>query len=242
MLKWWHSTMNRSLTLMSNVFTDLDITDMETCYKLFRREIIQKIAPRLRENRFGFEPEVISEIARCMRHEGWRVGEVAIDYCPRTFSDGKKIGWKDGVRALYCIVHYNAPSLPIPMQMLIYFVIGATAAVVNVVCFHMLASGLTMAIAPAVVVAFLVAAMVNYLLCIALLFRHKARWSSTGEVFAYLVSVGVMGILDYGVTCGLITLAMSAVWAKILSNAVGFLGNYLVRRYLVFGGGDKMER
>ena len=69
-LKWWHSAMNRFLTWWSNIFTDLDITDMETCYKLFRREVIQKIAPRLKENRFGFEPEVVAEIARRMRFEG----------------------------------------------------------------------------------------------------------------------------------------------------------------------------
>ena len=153
-LKWWHSTMNRFLTWWSNVFTDLDITDMETCYKLFRREVIQKIAPRLKENRFGFEPEVVSEIARCMRFEGWRVGEVAIDYRPRTFSEGKKIGWMDGVRALYCVCHYNAPSLPVPMQLCIYFFIGLTAAVVNIACFTILDRTLGLAVLPNVIMSF----------------------------------------------------------------------------------------
>ncbi len=122
-LRYWHSAMNRCLTWWSNVFTDLDLSDMETCYKLFRREIIQKIAPRLKENRFGFEPEVVAEIARGMRFEGWRVSEVAIEYRPRTFTEGKKICWKDGVRALYCVCHYNAPSLPIPMQLVIFFLL-----------------------------------------------------------------------------------------------------------------------
>lgn len=234
-LKWWHSTMNRFLTLMSDVFTDLDITDMETCYKLFRREVIQKIAPRLKENRFGFEPEVVSEIARCMRFEGWRVGEVAISYRPRTFSEGKKIGWKDGVRALYCIFHYNAPSLPVPMQLVIYFFIGAAAAVANVLAFLLLVRFGSLPTLPAVVFAFVIAAAVNYLLCIAFLFRHKARWSSAGELIAYVFTLLVMGGLDYGITAGLMAMSFSGFWAKAWSNVIGFVGNYLFRRYFVFG-------
>jgi len=106
-LRFWHSTMNRFLTLASNALSDIDVTDMETCYKLFRRDVIREIAPRLRENRFGFEPEVIAEIAHATRTRGVRLAEVAIDYRPRSFSEGKKIGWKDGVRALYCILRYN---------------------------------------------------------------------------------------------------------------------------------------
>lgn len=106
-LRWWHSTMNRFLTWFSNVFSDLDLTDMETCYKLFRREIIQEIAPRLKEDRFGFEPEVVAHVARLVRKEGLRVAEVAIGYRPRKFAEGKKIGWRDGVRALWCILKYN---------------------------------------------------------------------------------------------------------------------------------------
>jgi glycosyltransferase involved in cell wall biosynthesis len=234
-LKWWHSTMNRFLTWLSNVFTDLDLTDMETCYKLFRREIIQKIAPRLEEDRFGFEPEVVSEIARSMRFEGWRVGEVAISYRPRTFSEGKKIGWRDGVRALFCIFHYNAPSLPVPMQLIIYFAIGATAAVVNIAAFWFLRYIAGVGVLLSVEIAFVVAAAVNYVLCIAFLFRHKARWSSVGEIAAYVVTLVVMGALDWGVTEGLMAVSVSAVWAKAWSNVVGFFGNYLMRRFLVFG-------
>ena len=106
-LRWWHTAMNRFLTWLSNVFSDLDVTDMETCYKLFRREIIQRIAPNLKEDRFGFEPEVVARVARLARKEGLRVAEVAINYRPRTFSEGKKVGWRDGVRALWCILRYN---------------------------------------------------------------------------------------------------------------------------------------
>ena len=106
-LRWWHTAMNRFLTWLSNVFSDIDLSDMETCYKLFRREIIQRIAPNLKEDRFWFEPEVVAHVARLVRKEGLRVAEVAINYRPRTFSEGKKIGWRDGFRALWCIVRYN---------------------------------------------------------------------------------------------------------------------------------------
>jgi glycosyltransferase involved in cell wall biosynthesis len=100
-LYFWHRLGNGFLTLLSNMFTNLDLTDMETCYKVFRREIIQGIA--IEENRFGFEPEITAKLAktRC------RIYEVGISYYGRTYEEGKKIGWKDGFRALYCIVKYN---------------------------------------------------------------------------------------------------------------------------------------
>ena len=100
-LYFWHSLGNRFLTFLSNMFTNLNITDMETCYKVFRREIIQNI--KIEENRFGFEPEITAKIAktRC------RVYEIGISYNGRTYDEGKKIGWKDGVRAIYCILKYN---------------------------------------------------------------------------------------------------------------------------------------
>lgn len=99
--RFWHSFGNRFLTRFSNLVTGLSLTDMETCYKLFKREIIQSIP--IRENRFGFEPEITAKIAR----RGCRVHEVAISYDPRTYAEGKKIGWKDGLRALWCILKYR---------------------------------------------------------------------------------------------------------------------------------------
>lgn len=101
-LFYWHSIGNRWLTSLSNMLTNLNLTDMETCYKLFRREIIQRV--ELRENRFGFEPEVTAKIARI---KGIRIYEVGISYYGRTYEEGKKIGWKDGFRAIYCILKYN---------------------------------------------------------------------------------------------------------------------------------------
>ncbi len=101
-LFFWHSIGNKFLTFLSNMFSNLNLTDMETCYKMFRSDIIKNI--KLQENRFGFEPEVTAKIARL---HNIRIYEVGISYYGRTYQDGKKIGWKDGLRAIYCILKYN---------------------------------------------------------------------------------------------------------------------------------------
>ena len=100
-LYFWHYLGNRFLTLVSNVFTNLNLSDMETCYKVFRREVLAQI--HIEEERFGFEPEIVANVAR----GGWRVYEVGISYSGRTYSEGKKIGWRDGLRAMWCILKYN---------------------------------------------------------------------------------------------------------------------------------------
>jgi glycosyltransferase involved in cell wall biosynthesis len=98
---YWHSVGNKFLTMISNMLTNINLTDMETCYKAFRREVIQSI--QIHENRFGFEPEITAKVAR----KRLRIYEVGISYYGRTYAEGKKIGWKDGVRAIYCILKYN---------------------------------------------------------------------------------------------------------------------------------------
>jgi hypothetical protein len=98
---YWHMVGNIFLTTLSNMLTNINLTDMETCYKAFRREIIQSI--RICENRFGFEPEITAKVAKL----NCRIYEVGISYYGRTYQEGKKIGWKDGVRAIYCILKYN---------------------------------------------------------------------------------------------------------------------------------------
>jgi glycosyltransferase involved in cell wall biosynthesis len=102
-LSFWHSLGNRVLTLLSNAFTNLNLTDMETCYKVFRREIIEAIAPCLKQNRFGIEPELTAKLARC----GCRIYEVGVRYDGRSYKDGKKIGWRDGLQAIWCILRYS---------------------------------------------------------------------------------------------------------------------------------------
>lgn len=101
-LFFWHTIGNKFLTFFSNMLTNLNLTDMETCYKMFKTEIIQNI--KLKENRFGFEPEITAKIARIQKI---KIYEVGISYYGRTYEEGKKIGWKDGVRALYCILKYG---------------------------------------------------------------------------------------------------------------------------------------
>jgi len=101
-LFFWHTIGNKFLTFLSNMFTNLNLTDMETCYKLIRTDIIQKI--KLKEKRFGFEPEITAKISKI---PGVRIYEVGISYFGRTYDEGKKINWKDGFKAIYCIVRYN---------------------------------------------------------------------------------------------------------------------------------------
>jgi len=99
---FWHMIGNRFLTLLSNMFTGINLTDMETCYKLFRRDVLKKI--KIEENRFGFEPEITAKVARLPE---CKIYEVGISYYGRTYAEGKKIGWRDGFRAIYAIVKYN---------------------------------------------------------------------------------------------------------------------------------------
>jgi glycosyltransferase involved in cell wall biosynthesis len=107
-LYFWHSVGNRLLTLLSNCLTNINLTDMETCYKVFRREIVQSIP--IEENRFGFEPEITIKVAK----RRLRIYEVGISYWGRTYEEGKKIGWKDGVRCLWCLVKYSIQERSVP--------------------------------------------------------------------------------------------------------------------------------
>ena len=120
-LFFWHSIGNKFLTFLSNMLTNLNLTDMETCYKMFRTEMIQALD--LQEKRFGFEPEVTAKIARI---PGVRIYEVGISYYGRTFEEGKKIGWKDGFRAIYCILKYNVKKA---LKYLLLLVIAAAIVV-----------------------------------------------------------------------------------------------------------------
>ena len=104
-LYYWHTMMNKFLTIFSNIFSDLNLTDMETCYKVFRKSVLDQI--NIEENRFGFEPEITAKVGELSRTKNIRLYEVGISYYGRTYNEGKKIGWKDGLRALWCIFKYN---------------------------------------------------------------------------------------------------------------------------------------
>ena len=101
MFYFWHSVVNKGLTLLSNMLTDLNLTDMEVCYKVFRRDVLQQIT--IEEDRFGFEPEITAKVARLK----CRVYEVGISYAGRTYAEGKKIGFRDGMWAIWCVIKYN---------------------------------------------------------------------------------------------------------------------------------------
>jgi dolichol-phosphate mannosyltransferase len=225
-LYFWHSMGNRFLTLLSNMLTDLNLTDMETCYKVFRREVIQSIP--IQENRFGFEPEVVAKIA----HQRLRIYEMGISYRGRTYAEGKKIGAKDGFRALYCILKYNLRHAPWIVQFAFYVLIGGVCAILNLAVFLVLLPrvGMTWA-AP---IAFFLAAIANYYLCILILFRRGARWKSGGEIMAFLLVVVIVGVADLFMTRAGVAVGMGAASAKVLSTLAGLFLNFAGRRLIVF--------
>lgn len=226
-LYYWHYAANRMLTLLSNMFSDLNLTDMECCYKVFRREIIQSI--KIEEDRFGVEPELVAKVAQLRP----RVFEMGVSYAGRTYEEGKKIGFKDGIRALYSIFHYNMPKAPLPIQFLIYMFIGGIAAVFNIGMFSVFDS-LGLSLYLSIPSAFILAAALNFFLCIAFLFRHKAKWNTAGEVVAYFLVVFFVGILDFGTTRGLIGLGYGTVWSKEVACLVVLVFNFIGRRKFVF--------
>jgi len=226
-LYFWHSLGNKFLTLLSNMFSDLNLTDMETCYKVFKREFIQGI--NIEENRFGVEPELVAKMAA----KRVRIFEMGISYYGRTYEEGKKIKAKDGLRALYCIFHYNAPTAPMPIQFLIYLLIGGLSAFFNLFVFlGTLALGWGAPLSAAT--AYVTAAAMNYLLCIALLFRHKARWNSLMEMAVYCLIVVLVGVLDVGMTHVLLLSGMAPWLAKSAASVAGLILNFLGRKYFVF--------
>ena len=226
-LYFWHSMGNRFLTFLSNMFTDLNLTDMETCYKVFRKDVIQKI--KIKEARFGVEPEIVAKIA----HMRLRIYEIGISYNGRTYDEGKKISAKDGFRAIYCIFRYNAHKAPLPVQFLLYLFIGGGAAVVNLISFLFLYHGgiQTGIAAP---VSFIIAALVNYKLCILLLFRHKVRWSSGLEFAIFAVVVFLICGVDYFLTNTFIVQGFSPGISKITASLFSLILNFSGRRFLVF--------
>src|SRR6478609_805594 len=225
-LYFWHSQGNRFLTFLSNMLTDLNLTDMETCYKLFRREVIQGIT--IEENRFGFEPEVVAKIAALRL----RIYEMGISYHGRTYAEGKKIGAKDGFRALYCILKYNLHRAPWIIQFFFYIFIGGFSALVNLALFLALLSSL--GVTTAALSAFFGAAAVNYYLSVLILFRREAKWRSVTEIALFLLVVGVVSVVDLYSTRFFVTMGLSALMAKVLATAVGLVLNFAGRRFVVF--------
>jgi glycosyltransferase involved in cell wall biosynthesis len=227
-LYFWHTLGNRFLTLLSNVFTDLDLTDMETCYKVFKREIIQSI--EIEEDRFGFEPEIVAKLA----DRRLRIYEAGIQYSPRTYEEGKKIGFSDALRAVYCIVRYNAQRAPIGVQFALYCMIGGFAALIDLALFGALFVTIGLGLGASVGVAFGIAALVNYRLCIALLFHRNVRWKKPIEWGVYAGVVIGVGLCDFLLTRSLIGAGLGPMLSKAIATASLPILNFAARRYLVF--------
>jgi glycosyltransferase involved in cell wall biosynthesis len=225
-LYFWHSVGNGFLTFVSNMFTDLNLTDMETCYKVFRREVLDTI--ELQERRFGFEPEIVAHIARMKL----RIYEMGVSYSGRTYEEGKKIRAKDGLRALYCILRYNMPYAPGPVQFIGYALVGGVCAIANVALFLILRGFLSSGFAAAA--AFALAAVLNYILSVRLVFRSGAMWRTPTELVAYSVVVGSAGSIDVLATLSLLEIGLSPAASKTVASAVALLFNFLGRRYFVF--------
>jgi len=224
---FWHYVGNRILTLLSNMFTDLNLTDMETCYKVFKREVIEDI--EIHENRFGFEPEIVAKIA----HKRLRIYEMGISYYGRTYEEGKKIGVKDGLRALYCIMRYNGHKAPVPIQFLVYLFIGGLSAIVNLAVFLFLFA-LGFSVITSALSAFVIAAIVNYFLSILLLFRHKAKWNSITEVMIYSLVVSAIAFVDVWSTNLFLAMGWLPAASKIAASLIGLVLNYAGRKIFVF--------
>jgi putative flippase GtrA len=225
-LYFWHSLGNKFLTFLSNMLTDLNLTDMETCYKVFRRDVIQSI--EIEENRFGFEPEIVAKVAQ-RRLNVTRWGFLQRAHARRRQEDRHARRW----RALYCILKYNLHKAPWAIQFLFYLFIGGTAAIVNLVTFLLFvrADVRVELSAPA---AFHIAAAVNYYLSILFLFRHRARWNSGVEILIFLLVIGVIGYVDLLTTHSFIRGGLDPWIAKLLATAVGLALNVSARRFLVF--------
>lgn len=226
-LYFWHYVGNRILTLLSNMFTDLNLSDVESCYKVFKREVIEQV--KIKENRFGFEPEIVAKIA----HMRLRIFEMGISYYGRTYEEGKKIGLKDGFRALYCISRYSAHKAPLPIQFLLYILIAGFSAIVNSLSFSVMTWVGSDSMFSASI-AFLIAAVVNYVLCITILFRHRARWSSLGELVIYFAVAGLLGVSDVPITRFIFALGVSPGISKISATSTNLFLNFLGIRFLVF--------
>ncbi|MEO8399341.1 MAG: GtrA family protein, partial [Ignavibacteriaceae bacterium] len=162
-----------------------------------------------------------------------RIYEMGISYHGRTYEEGKKISFKDGLRTLYCIFRFNAHKAPMPIQLIIYFFLGGFAALINLILFLIFYSA-EININISIIAAFIIAALVNYFLATKLLFKHKAKWKSTTEMFIYIFVIVAVGLFDLFVTKSLLNSGWQPAVSKIIASLLGFVLNFSGRRFLVF--------
>jgi dolichol-phosphate mannosyltransferase len=217
-LYFWHSMGNKFLTFLSNMFTDLNLTDIESGYKIFKKDVIIQI--EIEEDRFGFEPEIIAKVS----YQKLRIYEMGVSYFGRTYEEGKKIGFKDGLRALYCIFKYNASRLPIPMRILLYTLLGISTVLFNGFFFNVFLSG-GIRSGVAIALAFIISASLNYPLLKIFLYRVG------GKIITLLI---ILGVLDFGITKFLVESGFQLSYSKILSVILVLLLGLLLKRLWPF--------
>ncbi len=231
-LYFWHSLGNRFLTFLSNMLTDLNLTDMEACYKVFKREVIQGI--EICENRFGVEPEIVAKVAQ----KRLRIYEMGVSYAGRTYEEGKKIGTRDGLRALYCILRYNAYQAPIPLQFAFYLPHTLVAILAGLVAFRLMINdqaGVAMAgLATATLVGYLTFSIINVIGSTSLIFRKMSRWGPWPEILLHAVVLGFVFALEFGLSSAFFRAGWPWIWAKLCSFSIASMLIYLGYRFVVF--------
>jgi len=218
---------NKLLTLLSNIFTDLNLTDMESCYKVFKREVINEIT--IQEERFGFEPEIIAKISQ----KRVRIFESGISYYGRTYAEGKKIGIKDGWRALYCILKYNVPQAPLPLQFAVYSAVCSTTVIVNGLVFLLLLA-INVFHPVAVGLAFIVSVAMNYYVSMSVLFRRNARWGLYRETLLNCIILVGACIVDLALFLFLTKFLHSLFMPNLIAATLSLGMIYLAYRFILF--------
>ncbi|MFC1669688.1 glycosyltransferase [Spirochaetota bacterium] len=237
---YWHMLGNKLLTLISNMFTNLHLTDMETCYKVFKREIIQGI--KLEEDRFGIEPEVTAKIAKLAREENISIHEVSISYFARSFQEGKKIGMRDAFRAVWCIVKYNTTLLA---KLVKYFFNGLIVAVsqftamVLFVEYFNFASVFKQNIAYALSIE--ISIIVGYLLhsTFTWKYRFKSPIDFLIKLFQFNTVTGISFLLRQGLFFVLLSLGMGYKLNTLIGICIAIIINFIGYNKLVFRSGKK---
>lgn len=226
-LYFWHSVGNRIITFLSNMLTDLNLTDVEACYKVFKHDFLEDI--ELCEDRFGIEPEIIAKLAE----KRPRIYEVGISYSGRTYEEGKKIGVADGFRALHCILRYNAYRAPLFLQLILFLLFGAVGILLNLTVFVFLMNA-AVDVPRSIVIAFLVYASYQVACVNPLLFRKRSRWKRAVEPIVHGVGLIAAVILDVSIVATLASLGISLYASKVFAILAALLYLYFWYRFFVY--------
>ena len=221
-LYFWHYIGNRFLTLLSNLFTNLNISDMETCYKVFRRQILEEI--ELKENRFGFEPEIVAKIS----HRNLRIYETGISYYGRTYEEGKKIKPIDGLKAIYYIIYYNAYKSHWSVQLVLFSIIWLLTNAIDYILYSLLYLNQMIAFD------YIIIPLVNYYFIINILFRRGAKWNLSVEIPLFIFCFAVIKYFKFLFYKYDISLLTGAVNSIVIIDSIFIILNFIVIKFVIF--------